>query len=497
LFFAVAWTLTCSLLLGGGASNVYLTNALVQVLALPCLIVALWRLGEGRVPPAARAALVLIGATLLLNVAQLLPLPPSLWSVLPFRDRAVSALAALGEAKKWAPLSLTPEATIVGQLTLIAPVTLFMGVVFLGFRERRLLTLILLAFGFVNAFLGLAQLSQGPDGTLFFYRYGGTGQSVGLFANRNHEAALLYSLTPLAAAWIGGLAPAITIRGRKGKVDSKALIKLLAAGVTIFVLVVAALMTRSRAGVILLMAALLGGMVLQPWRQLRAGQSRTGGIYIIVAALAMALGLQYGLYQILMRFEADPLGDARVAINATTAAAAWKALPWGTGLGSFVSLYPSIERPVDVLTNAYINLAHDDPLQVALEAGAPGIMLMAGFFGWFLLRCRAVWRGDRGAETDLFRQVTGDAKRDATEVDLLIARAATISLVLLTLHSLVDYPLRTNALMSLYAVFCAFLVPPNVKMAAPHRDDTPAPVAVRGAFRAPAGHSVEEIADKG
>jgi O-antigen ligase len=323
-----------------------------------------------------------------------------------------------------------------------------------------MLTLIALAFGFINAFLGLLQLSQGPESALYFYRYGGTDDSVGLFANRNHEAALLYSLTPLAAAWIGGLAPAVSIRSRRGRLNTTALVKLLAAGVTAFVLVVAVLMTRSRAGVILLMLALVGGLSLQPWRQLRTGKSRAGGVYMIVTVLAMVLGLQYGIYKIAMRFEEDPFGDARIAIGEATAKAAVHALPFGTGLGSFLRLYASIERPSDLLPDRFINFAHNDPLQFALEAGLPGVALILGFFFWYFSRLQAVWRSGDAGLGDAGQGARGVLPPDASVIDTLIARAASISLALLALHSFVDYPLRTTALMSLFAFFCAMLVPP-------------------------------------
>jgi O-antigen ligase len=481
LFYITAWTLFCSLLLGGGVANVYLTNALLQLLALPGLIAALWRLSVVGPTPAARPVLYLIAAAILLVMLQLAPVPPGLWSALPFRDRAVAAFSAIGEAKKWAPLSLTPEATLVGLATLIAPLSLFLSVISLSFRERRMLTLIALAFGFINAFLGLLQLSQGPESALYFYKYGGRGDSVGLFANRNHEAALLYSLTPLAAAWIGGLAPAVSIRSRRGKLDTTALIKLLTAGVTAFVLVVAALMTRSRAGVILLMLALLGGLSLQPWRQLRTGSSRAGGVYMIVAILAMMLGLQYGIYKIAMRFEEDPFGDARIAIGQATAKAAVQALPFGTGLGSFVRLYASIERPSDLLPDRFINLAHNDPLQFALEAGLPGIALILGFLLWFISRLRPIWRSSEAGLDEGGPGARGAVPPDASVIDTLIARAATISLALLALHSFVDYPLRTTALMGLFAFFCALLVGPPE--AAGHLSSTNVPTHASGARR--------------
>jgi O-antigen ligase len=461
LFFLCAWTLVCSFLLGGGAANVYLTNSLVQLLALPALVGALWRLVECGPPRTARPALYLLGAGFLLVLLQLIPMPPGVWSSLPFRDKAAAAFAALGDARRWAPLSLTPEATIVGALTNIAPVALFLGVMSLNLRERRLLTLIVLAFGLINAFVGLLQLSQGQDSPLYLYRYGGTGDSVGLFANRNHEAALLYSLAPFAAAWIGGLAPAVSIRDRRGKSDATTLIKLMAAGVTLFVLIVATLMARSRAGVILLMVALLGGLTLQPWRTLREGKSHAGGVFVVIAVMAMMLGLQYGLYKILMRFEADPFADARIAIGRVTAQATLKALPFGTGLGSFAPLYASIERPSDVLLDRFVNLAHNDPLEFVLEAGAPGAALMLGFFLWFLARCRDAWRGGDADRARGSQSVVDALRPNAISVDVLMVRAATISIALLLVHSLVDYPLRTNALMGLFAFCCALLIPPG------------------------------------
>jgi O-antigen ligase len=459
LFLLCAWSLVCVMLLGGASQNVYLTNALVQLLTLPTLVAALWRLNECGLPRGARLALFLIGVGLFTVLLQLIPLPSSLWSVLPFREKAMTALAALGAGGHWAPVSMTPEETIVSALNLIAPLSLFLGVLSLDFRERRLLTLVALGFGFINAFVGLLQLSQGPESPLYFYKYTNVGSSVGLFANRNHEAALLYSLTPLAAAWIGGLVPAVSIRTRRGKVDTTAIVKLLAAAVTVFALIVATLIARSRAGILLLMFALLGGLALQPLRKFREGKSRAGGVFAIVAILAMMLGLQYGLYKILMRLEEDPFADARVTIARVTAEAALKALPFGAGLGSFRPLYASLQKPADLLLDTFVNAAHNDFLQVTLEAGLPGVLLILGFLVWFLLRCRQIWRVE-GAWRGQFQKITTGESGD-TSVDLLLARAATISIALLLVHSLVDYPLRTNALMGLFALCCALLVPPK------------------------------------
>lgn len=434
LSYSSAFALGIGLLLGGGAANVYLTNSMIQVLTLPTLLLALLQLDWRTMQPTAKLALWLIAAAALLVVVQLIPLPPSIWTSLPFREKAVTGLGTIEAAIRWAPMSVTPEATLIGALTLLPPLAVFLSVVSLSAPERLLLTLVPLAFGIANAFVGLLQLSQGHDSP------GGAIESVGLFNNRNHEAALLYSLIPFAAAWIGALTPSLSLRDNK--YDSHAVIKLLAAGVAVFALIVATLMARSRAGVILLMIALAGSMALQPWRSISGDRTRAGGIFALLAVLALMLGLQYGLYRTFARFEDDPFADARVTLARVTAKAALSAAPLGTGIGSFVPIYASIERLEDLVPDRYANHAHNDFLEFALETGAPGVSLIFCFGAWFLHRSRDVWR------------------RFGPDANLLMARAATVSIGLLMAHELVDYALRTDAILVFFAFASALLVPP-------------------------------------
>src|SRR5690606_20477800 len=50
--------------------------------------------------------------------------------------------------------------------------------------------------------------------------------------------------------------------------------------------------------------------------------------------------------------------------------------------------------------------------------------------------------------------------RPGGEIDLLLARAACLVLALLAAHSLVDYPLRTGAMMALFAFAAALTFEP-------------------------------------
>ena len=61
---------------------------------------------------------------------------------------------------------------------------------------------------------------------------------------------------------------------------------------------------------------------------------------------------------------------------------------------------------------------------------------------------------------------------DGHDPQLLLQRAATLIILLLLAHSLVDYPLRTTALSSIFMFFCAVLAvdAPNPKdESVPHR----------------------------
>ena len=62
--------------------------------------------------------------------------------------------------------------------------------------------------------------------------------------------------------------------------------------------------------------------------------------------------------------------------------------PVGTGFGTFDSAY-RIGEPDSQLNAHYVNLAHNDWLQVVLEGGVLGLVLLAASFLWFGLAAKA------------------------------------------------------------------------------------------------------------
>jgi len=162
------------------------------------------------------------------------------------------------------------------------------------------------------------------------------------------------------------------------------------------------------------------------------------------SAVAVVFGLQFAVYRVLERFTSDPLEDARLTFARGTLEAASAYLPFGAGMGSFVPVYARFES-AEALLPSFANRAHNDFLELWLEAGVAGMVLMALFAAWFAVRCAAVWR----------RRLPW-----GRDIDRSLARAATVIIALLCAHSLVDYPLRTAALMGMFAFACGLLIPP-------------------------------------
>jgi O-antigen ligase len=174
----------------------------------------------------------------------------------------------------------------------------------------------------------------------------------------------------------------------------------------------------------------------------------SGAAKLLVALIALIFLFvaEFTLYRIMERFATDSLADSRIPFARNTFIAAMEYMPFGSGMGSFVSVYGMYERPGDTMNNAFANHAHNDILEMSLEAGAFGIVLAGLFAFWLAKRSIAIWR----------RSTLG-----SRNLDLWLARSATIIVFLLAIHSSVDYPLRTAAMMAIAAFACGLLVAPS------------------------------------
>lgn len=446
LFFLTALLLFSALVLGGGTRAGFVGDVVLQYLALPLLIIAAAQAAASD-KPAHRCALWFCAALALVPLLQLIPLPPGVRAALPGYTWVQDAYTLLDAPSPFWPISLTPHATWLAALSLVAPVAVFLGTMMLGQHDRVKLAYLVLGVCGFSVFLGLLQLSQGPTSSLRPFAVTNPLDAVGFFANRNHYAALLYCGTALSA-WLllraikQAMEAGMTTKGKLA--DSRSLVVLAGAFTLFAIIVIAQAMARSRAGIILSIVALLMvlPMVLAD-RRSTASVSGTLKLVSAVIAFAVVFSLQFALLRIMARFEADPLQDARWSYASTTLRAAASYLPFGSGTGSFVLVFPQFEAQQSLL-RTYANRAHNDIAEAALESGVFAIALILVFAIWFIRQGFRVWRSSEDVSTD----------------SLTLMRAAWIAAGLLALHSFADYPLRTTALASLAGFLCALLLPP-------------------------------------
>lgn len=444
LAFACGIVLVASLVLGGGTRSGFLSDALLQLLATPLLLISVWRLPGSGATARAPTELLFCTALALIPLLQLVPLPPWLWTALPGREVILESFTLANQELPWWPNSLAPHATWLGLVSLVVPLSIFLATIQLIRRERRILSLVVLAVGAVSVVLGLLQVAQGPNSPLRFFPFTNPTEAVGFFANRNHFAALLYSLMLIAAAWTVHAATQFSATGPRKAYDTPLVLALLAGLAVIVMLIAAQIMTRSRAGLALAMVGLFGVWALAVRDQRGTTGLSPGRLLAGAIGLAMVFGTQFALYRVLGRFDADPLSDARIPFALNTLEAAIAHLPFGSGVGTFVPVYQMFEK-LHELRHLYANRAHNDFLEILLESGLPALFLIGAFLVWLVRRSVWLW------------QVK---PRPGEEIDLLLARAASMALAFIVMHSLVDYPLRTGAIMALFAFAAALMIEP-------------------------------------
>ncbi len=439
--FVCAGFLLLALLIGGATREAVIAPDIVGLLALPLLGWALWRLRDRAPERSERLAFAILAGCFLVGLIQLIPLPASLWTALPGRAPIVADLATAGLSPGWAPISLKPQATVSALLTVIPAAALFLSTRTLDHPGRRRLVLLILGIAVASAVVGGLQVVGGPDSPLRFYAVTNPEPAVGFFANRNHLAALFVCVVPFAtleALEAASRRPAGWVRIAL----MLALILLAAAGVA---------MTQSRAGALLLGVALLGGVAMA-WRAgLAKGNGRlilAGGVMLIALAAVAAPLIFAGTFD---RFEGGFTGDLRLKAAQVAAGAAWTYAPFGSGLGSFVPIYMMHETPAS-MQNTYVNHAHNDWLELLLEAGLLAVAVMLAFLFWFGRLALRAWR----------RQGPSDGPRG----DGVGVRAASLVIGLLLAHSLVDYPLRSPAMMCVFALACGLMLAPRADPAA-------------------------------
>ncbi len=356
------------------------------------------------------ALVVLLGVML----CQLLPLPVDwLQRLAPWNlQQREHALGPQVAAQSW-PLSLHPEAGFERFVHFAGGALVFLLAAALPRRRASLLRLTagLLLLGCFEAGYGLLERYGGRDHIWHWAKNIGSGTLSGTFVNRNHFAALLAPLVPLAigvglAVWPGsrrGHRLPLRVRISRLLDQPRSWHALLAWGAAALMMLCVVL-SSSRGG---LLAAGVGiaGTALALWGRGRRRTSRLRVLAALVAVLATTwLAVrEFGTEDLEQRFEnlaeelqeGAPLRRRGLALNTLRMIGN---SPWlGVGAGAWESV-----NLVEVPTwtpRTIVNHAHSDLLQLPAELGLPaGLIFGLGLLSLLAGLLRARGRAEPGVQ---------------------------------------------------------------------------------------------------
>lgn len=442
-FVASAYLAAC-LMLGGASAAGAFANGVLQMAGLVLILLVLWRGPFPGLPAEGRGPVWVWALFLLVGLLSLIPLPPSLWTGLPYRDAVAAGYRLFGHELPALPVTLSVHGTLASLLALIPPAAVFLLVVQLPVEQRRMLIWAVLAVAGASIILGAFQLMGGQSSALRLYRITSPHAAVGFFANQNHLATLLLCALPFT----GVLAARVATRSSRSKRSAGAVMSL---AVALF-LITGIAISGSAAGYGLFLLSALGTVLIYRRAVVgRLGWPWAAGLGLLLVVLVVA-GLRgpVSTQSLSEEWNEDPA--SRRVLAETTLEAVEDSFPVGTGLGTFSTVYRQYEEPNRV-SRGYANHAHNDYVEIALELGLAGILLILAFIAWWARRSWAAWR----------REFPGAA----------LARAGSLMIGIVLLHSIVDYPLRTAAISAIFALACALLLPARSNRDAAAAQDPP------------------------
>lgn len=373
-------------------------------------------------------------AILAVVALQLVPLPPSLWLQLPGRALFAEAAVLSGQEQPWRPISISPSATLNALSSLIVPVVTLLVVSGISRDEERRLVPILIGLIFAASMLGVLQFSGARvDHPLLNDVFGAVSAN---FANRNHFALFAALGCLLAPAWAFG-------EGRRTRWRGPVAIAL----VLFSALLVLA--TGSRMGMVVgAVAVVLGVLAVrrEVLSELKRLPKRVSAALLgaSVALLGLAIFLSVTLNRAVSvdRAIAMDIGeDMRAQALPTLMDMIAQYFPIGSGFGAFDPVY-RISEPEALLSSRYFNHAHNDFIEIVLDGGVIGILLLCVGIAWWAWKSVPAWMSREHSPTRILQ------------------RLGSGILLLVMLASVTDYPARTPLIMALVVIGAVWLSRP-------------------------------------
>jgi O-antigen ligase len=338
-------------------------------------------------------------------------------------------------------ISLIPSQTFRQGLELLTYFFLGFIIVMNITKKRQIMRIfyVLIGMGIFQAFYGMFELYNKNPRILFFKKIYSLNSVTGTFINRNHFSGYLEMIVPLAVGLIIARIDIISLMGLKWR---EKLLRLSEKGWAINLMIVfgilgmslAIVFSQSRSGVfILLFTFVLFFCLVGIYFRDSVYQRRSIGNFLRISLLTLiGISLFLGIGSTVERFSLDSvLYESRPVIWTNTIEIYADYPIFGTGLGTYPSIYPQFESDG---TLWHVFHAHNDYLEYLSELGIIGFGLLFGGIFVVLLSSFLVWRYRRHTE----------AKG--------LALGAIVSVICILIHSFTDFNLQIPANMLLFSV---------------------------------------------
>lgn len=304
------------------------------------------------------------------------PAPQSWWA--PAWQRMADAL----HEPATGVISNTPEKSLTAIMRLLAYAGIFWISLQLGRRTRCakavLWSVIVATLGY--AIYGLIVQFTGGGTILWFSKWSYGGVVTATFVNRNHFAiyagiGILCTLALIADQTRQATEASIATRSGFIQLLDNMSLQMVILAITFMILATALLLTQSRPGAVMTVAGIFVFLAVLATTSTFAAKSVVRfGLVILVAGLIFGL-ISGSLLASRIVDVAENLTD-RITVFKTT----WHAIldrPFlGFGLGSFASVFPGYRGTEFSPNDPTYDYAHNIYLELALESGLPGALLL-------------------------------------------------------------------------------------------------------------------------
>ncbi|MEM9571902.1 MAG: O-antigen ligase family protein [Pseudomonadota bacterium] len=431
-YILLTYIAACVAVGGAGREGLYAHGVLQAIAGLGIsALIATWpghlKLSRFREP------LIVVCAVAVIGGMQLVPLPNAIWQSLPGRTVVVDGYANLGMEMPSLPISMNFEATLVSLGYLLPPMFVLLLSARIGLRELRpILPWFVVGLAFSSIVLGLAQVIAGSDSALYFYEFTSGELPVGFFSNVNHQATLMLISLPFCGYLLADL-----VRNWEMK-DSNVAAAIVLVG-AMFCVLIGLFAAGSVAGYILLVP--VTALTLLAMRKTGKGVSALWvqiGALVLLSLTALIVATSPVLENLGVTSFSNEEGS-RFYMWTITLEAIRDHWLFGSGWGTYESVIPGYEDP-NAVTASFVAKAHNDYLQIIMEGGVFGLGLVLFSLFWI------------GRE---FSRLWSNATL-ATSVSL--RKFVLISIFVVILHSLVDYPLRTPGIAAVLSLCVAIVM---------------------------------------